>query len=96
VKWLTMAAEKGNAYAQLSLARLYSSGTGVQRNLQKAHSLFNLAGKTLDVSKQLTEISSQFNREGANPQPAPEASSDSRESANRLTGNDYRLRRTWP
>jgi TPR repeat protein len=72
VKWLTMAAEKGNAYARFNLAGLYASGTGVQRDLQKAYSLFTLAGKTLDVGKQLTEISSQPNREdlAAARQPA--------------------------
>jgi hypothetical protein len=31
--------------------------------LQKAYSLFTLAGKTLDVSKQLNQISSLLNRE---------------------------------
>jgi hypothetical protein len=31
--------------------------------LQKAYSLFSLAGKTFDVSKQLNQISSQLNRE---------------------------------
>jgi hypothetical protein len=62
VKWLTMAAEKGNAYAQLSLAGLYASGTGVQRDLQKAYSLFTLAG-SFEVSKQLNQIQSQISRE---------------------------------
>jgi TPR repeat protein len=63
VKLWTWAAEKGNAYAQFNLAGLYASGTAVRCDLQKAYSLFSLAGKTLDVSKQLNQISSQLNRE---------------------------------
>jgi len=71
VKWLTMAAEKGNAVAQFSLTQLYASGWGVQRDLQKAGSLLILAGKTLDGSKQLNEISSQLDRKGSNAQRPP-------------------------
>ncbi len=63
VRLWTWAAEKGNASAQFNLAGLYASGTGVKRDLRKAYSLFTLAGKTLDVSKQLNEISSQLERE---------------------------------
>ena len=63
VKFLTRAADKGSARAQRDLAELYASGTGVQPDLQKAYSLYSLAGKTLDVSKQLSEISSQLERE---------------------------------
>ena len=62
VKYLTLAADKGNAYAQFNLAGLYAACIGVTRDLRKAYSLFTLAGKTLDVSKQLNEISSQLNR----------------------------------
>lgn len=65
VKFLTLAANQGNPYAQFNLARLYVAGTGVKRDPQKAYSLFTLAGKTLDVRKQLNEISAQLEREGA-------------------------------
>ena len=64
VRLWTWAAEKGNAYAQFNLAGLYALGTGVKRDLPNAYSLFTLARKTLDVSKQLNEISSQLEREG--------------------------------
>lgn len=63
MKFLTLAADEGNAYAQLDSAGLYVAGTGVKRDLRKAYSLFTLAGK-LDVSKQRNEISSQLEREG--------------------------------
>lgn len=65
VKLLTLAADKGDARAQFDLAALHASGTGVKRDLHKAYSLFTLAGKTLDVSKQLSEISSELEREGS-------------------------------
>lgn len=65
MKFLTLAADKGNAYAQFNLAGLYASGTGVKRDLRKAYSLFILAGRPLDVSKQLNEISSQVEREAS-------------------------------
>jgi TPR repeat protein len=72
VKFLTLAAEKGNAYAQFNLAGLYVSGTGVKRDLRKAYSLFALAGKTLDVTQQLKEVSSQLAREdSASPPSGP-------------------------
>jgi hypothetical protein len=35
---------------------------GVQPDLQRAYSLFTLAGRTFDVSQQPTQISSQINR----------------------------------
>jgi TPR repeat protein len=60
VKLWSWAAEQGNAYAQFNLAGLYMTGTGVQRDLVKANSLYTLAGKTLDVSKQLSELSSKM------------------------------------
>ncbi|HJY87175.1 MAG TPA: hypothetical protein VKE24_10095 [Candidatus Acidoferrales bacterium] len=53
MKFLTLAADKGNAQAQFNLAGLYASGAGVKRDLRKAYSLFVLAGKTLDVSEEL-------------------------------------------
>jgi TPR repeat protein len=42
---------------------MYSTGTGVSRDLVKAHSLLTLAGKTLDVSKQLSELSSKMTQD---------------------------------
>jgi len=39
------------------------TGTGVPRDLVKAYSLFTLAGKTLDVSKQLSELSSRMSED---------------------------------
>src|SRR5260370_37502589 len=63
VKFLTLAAERGSGHAQRELAELYASGTGVQRDFQKAYSLYFLAGRTLDVSKQLIEISSRIENE---------------------------------
>jgi len=59
-----VAVEKGNAYAQFSPAGFYASGTGVQRDLQKAYSLFTLAGSMFDVRKQLSQIQLQISREG--------------------------------
>jgi len=53
----------GNAYAQFDLAGLYMTGTGVQRDLVKAYSLFTLAGKTVDVSKHLSELSSKMSED---------------------------------
>ncbi len=60
VKLWSWAAEQGNAYAQFNLAGLYMTGTGVQRDLGKADTLYTLAGKTLDVSKQLSELSPEI------------------------------------
>jgi hypothetical protein len=40
---------------------VFVSGVGVHRDLDKAYSLFTSAGKTLDVSKQLSELSSKMN-----------------------------------
>jgi hypothetical protein len=37
------------------------AGVSVQRDLGKAYSLFTSAGKTLDVSQQLSELSSNMN-----------------------------------
>jgi hypothetical protein len=37
------------------------AGVSVQRDLGKAYSLFTSAGKTLDVTKQLSELSSKMN-----------------------------------
>jgi len=65
-----LAAEKGNTYAQFNLAGLYASGTGVKRDLRKAYSLFALAGKRLDVTQQLKEVSSQLAREDSASQLA--------------------------
>jgi len=39
------------------------TGTGVNRDLVKAHSLFTSAGKTLDVSKQLSKLSSEMSQD---------------------------------
>jgi hypothetical protein len=41
---------------------MYMAGWGVPRDFAKAYSLFTLAGKTLDVSKQLRELSSKMNQ----------------------------------
>jgi len=73
VRFLTLAADKGNAHAQFNLAVLYRSGAGAKRDLRKAYALFNLAGETLDVSNQLNEISSELGREdsAANANHAP-------------------------
>jgi TPR repeat protein len=65
VRLWTFAAEKGTAYAQFNLAQLYMSGTGVRRDLEKAHSLFALAGKSLDVSKQMSFLASLMAAGGA-------------------------------
>src|SRR5207245_4013321 len=59
IKLWTVAADQGNTYAQLFLADAYRTGTGVPRDLDKAHALFMLAGKTVDVTKQMKELSSQ-------------------------------------
>jgi TPR repeat protein len=56
VKLWTWAANQGDATAQFDLASMYSAGTGVQRGLVKAYSLFTLAGKTLDVRAQLRDL----------------------------------------
>jgi TPR repeat protein len=61
VKLWTWAAERGDAYAQFDLAEMYLTGAGVRRDLAKAYSLFALAGKTMDVSQQLNEVSSKMN-----------------------------------
>jgi hypothetical protein len=53
------AADKGNAYAQFNLAQLYAAGIGVPRDLSKARELFVLAGKKMDVSRQLDALRSQ-------------------------------------
>jgi TPR repeat protein len=42
---------------------MYLTGTGVPRDLAKAHSLFTLAGKKVDVSKQLSELSSKMSED---------------------------------
>lgn len=57
VRSWTWTAEKGNASAQFNLTGLYASGKSVKRDLQKAYSLYSLAGKTLNVSEQLGQIS---------------------------------------
>jgi len=64
VKLWTWAADRGDAYAQFDLAQLYVTGTGVNRDLVKAYSLFTSAGKTLDVSKQLSKLSSAMSQDG--------------------------------
>src|SRR6266478_1611467 len=46
---------------QFNLAGMYMAGVSVHRDLGKAYSLFTSAGKTLDVSKQLSELSSKMN-----------------------------------
>jgi hypothetical protein len=63
VKLWTWTAEQGNAHAQFDLAELYMTGAGVQRDLVKAHSLLTLAGKTLDVSKQLNEFAFEMSED---------------------------------
>jgi len=40
---------------------MYMAGVSVHRDLGKACSLFTSAAKTLDVSKQLSELSSKMN-----------------------------------
>jgi TPR repeat protein len=61
IKLWSWAADRGDAYAQFNLAGMYMAGVSVQRDLGKAYSLFTSAGKTLDVSKQLSELSSKMN-----------------------------------
>jgi len=63
IKMWALAADQGDAYAQFNLAQMYLTGTGVNRDPVKAYSLLALAGKTLDVSKQLRELSSQISSE---------------------------------
>jgi TPR repeat protein len=60
LKLWTWAADRGDPYAQFDLAEMYLTGTGVNRDLPKAYSLFTLAGKKLDVSKQLSELTSKM------------------------------------
>src|SRR5258708_25524520 len=60
IKLWTWAAEQGEAYAQFNLAEMYLAGRGVPRDLVKAQSLVTLAGKTLDVSKELNQVSSKM------------------------------------
>jgi len=60
IKLWTVAADRGNAYAQFYLAKMYMYGIGVPRDLDKTHALFNLAGKTLDVTKEMKELSSKM------------------------------------
>jgi TPR repeat protein len=59
VRLWSWAADKGNAYAQFNLAQVYAGGMGVPRDLSKARELFVLAGKKMDVSRQLNDLSSQ-------------------------------------
>jgi TPR repeat protein len=59
----TWAAERGNPDAQFNLAEIFMTGSGVQADLARAYSLFTLAGKTLDVSKQLGELSSKMSQD---------------------------------
>ena len=73
VKWFALAAEQGNPYAQFNLAELYASGSSVKRDLQRAFSLYSLAGKTLDVSEQLRQISSLLKQD--EPTASPQAAS---------------------
>jgi TPR repeat protein len=63
VKLWTWAADREDAYAQFDLAGMYLAGTGVHRDLVKAYSLFTSAGKTLDVSKPLSELSSKMSQD---------------------------------
>jgi hypothetical protein len=57
IRLWTVAADGGNAYAQFYLAEMYMDGIGVPRDLGKAQGLFKIAGKTLDVTKQMKELS---------------------------------------
>jgi TPR repeat protein len=59
IRLWTWAADKGNAFAQFSLAQRYADGAGVPRDLSKARELFVLAGKKLDVSRELDALSRQ-------------------------------------
>ena len=43
----------------------------MEHDLEKADSFLTLDGKTLDVSKQLNEISSQLKLERSDAKPAP-------------------------
>jgi TPR repeat protein len=61
IKLWSWAADRGDAYAQFNLAGMYMAGVSVHRDLSKAYSLFTSAGKALDVSKQLSELSSKKN-----------------------------------
>jgi TPR repeat protein len=61
IKLWSWAADRGDAYAQFNLAGMYMAGVSVHRDLGKACSLFTSAAKTLDVSKQLSELSSKMN-----------------------------------
>jgi TPR repeat protein len=64
VKLWSWAADRGSPYAQFNLAGMYKAGVGVDRDLVKAYSLFTSAGKTLDASKELTELSSKMSPDG--------------------------------
>ena len=57
---MSLAADRGSAYAQFYLAKIYMFGIGVPRDLSKAQALFNMAGKTLDVTKEMKELSSKI------------------------------------
>jgi hypothetical protein len=57
IKLWNWAATLGNAYAQLHLGESYMSGNGVTRDLAKAHEFLTKAGSSIDVSKQLKDLS---------------------------------------
>jgi len=59
VRLWSWAADKGNAYAQFNLAQAYAAGKGVPKDLSRAREFFDLAGRKMDVSKQLDALSSQ-------------------------------------
>jgi TPR repeat protein len=61
IRLWTLSADRGNAIAQFNLAKMYMTGQGVPRDLQKARSLFTSAGRNIDVSRELNYIASQTN-----------------------------------
>lgn len=50
---------------------MFTAVISSERDEQKAYSLFTIAGKTLDVSKQLNQLSSQLNHQAADGATAP-------------------------
>jgi hypothetical protein len=50
VQWYQLAAEQGDAVAQVDLGLMYDQGKGVLQDYAQAHKWFNLAGSNGDVS----------------------------------------------
>ena len=45
VKWYTLAAEQGNAFAQYNLGQMHRDGVGVSKNYETAAQWFRLAAE---------------------------------------------------